>query len=176
MSAVTLKPRWLWSSAHSCCDTPLALHPSTAVLLNQAISSQAALRFIRVLIEQTCRTPRGMQLREAPKCKLPLIYLRPALARCANVERRCYGVHCLALPATQWVCPRGSWLRFCRFGPRALDSLLEEGSSHLKSENKPLKSWRGPKKKKEAPFGWRDEWGGWVGSGLPLLRETMEEI
>lgn len=65
----------------------------------------------------------------------------------ANVETRCYGVHCFALPATVWLCPT-DFASLYRFGLRALDSVLDEGSSHLKSENKLLKVGAGPRRKR----------------------------
>lgn len=53
-----------------------------------------------------------------------------------------------------WLCPT-DLASFPRFGLRALDSVLDEGSSHLKSENKLLKFWNGPKTERHL-FKWRE--------------------
>lgn len=93
--------------------------------------------FVWTVIQQTWMRPAGMQLREAlMKRWLPQIYL---CYICSNVETRCYGAHCFALPATVRLCPTHL--------PLGLWTVLDEGSSHLRKKIKTnLKAGRGSRK------------------------------
>lgn len=101
--------------------------------------------FVWTVIQQTWMRPAGMQLREAlMKRWLPQIYLCYICS--ANVETRCYGAHCFALPATVRLCPTNlAWGLWTVCWMRGVPTWEKE--EEKKKENK-LKSWKRPKKRK----------------------------